>query len=283
MTLTATPGERTAVPAAPGPAGRLRHCAVEAFAVAGRRLRHLRRAPGRFLGITLNPLLTMLVLGFLLEKSLVVPGGGSYQEYLFAGAAVQGGLAGVGPTAIAVGSDLKGGIIDRFRSLPVARSSILLGHTLADFLVGLAGLVVVTGFGLLLGWRPHGDVWQVLLGFALLAAFSYVMLWVGVLFGLASRSLETISSVTPLVVTVLPFLSGAFLATENLPAGLRTVAEWNPVSAVAQACRELWGNPVAQGSGLPAEHPLPVAALTLGTLLLVSVTLALRRYRSAGG
>lgn len=282
MTPTALVQEVTAPPVATGPLGRLRHGATEVFAVAGRRLRHLRRAPGRFLGITLNPLLTMLVLGFLLERSLVVPGGGSYQEYLFAGAAVQGGLAGVGPTAIAVASDLKGGIIDRFRSLPVARSSILLGHTLADFLVGLAGLVVVTGFGLLLGWRPHGGAGQVVLGFGLLAVFSYVMLWVGVLFGLASRSLETISSITPLVVTVLPFLSSAFLATDNLPAGLRTVAEWNPVSAVAQACRELWGNPVAQGSGFPAQHPLPVALLTLGTLLLVSATLALRRYRSAG-
>ncbi|MFE0171832.1 ABC transporter permease [Streptomyces sp. NPDC059002] len=264
------------------PAGRLRHCAVETLAVAGRRLRHLRRSPGRFLGITLNPLLTMLVLGFLLEKSLSVPGGGSYQEYIFAGAAVQGGLAGVGPTAIAVASDLKGGIIDRFRSLPLTRSSVLLGHTFADFLVGLAGLVVVTGFGLLLGWRPHTDTGGFLLGFALLAAFSYVMLWVGVLFGLASRSLETISAVTPLVVTVLPFLSSAFLVPRNLPAGLRTVAEWNPVSAVAQACRELWGNPVAHGSGFPAQHPLPVVALTLGAALLAAATLALRRYGTAG-
>ncbi|MEU9359841.1 ABC transporter permease [Streptomyces sp. NPDC048301] len=283
MTLTASTNTRTAPPPVPGPLGRLRHGATEVLSVAGRRLRHLRRAPGRFLGITLNPLLTMLVLGFLLERSLVVPGGGSYPEYLFAGAAVQGGLAGVGPTAIAVANDLRGGFIDRFRSMPVTRAGILLGHTLADFLVGLAGLAVVTGFGLVLGWRPHGGAAHVALGFVLLAAFSYVMLWVGVLFGLASRSLETISSITPLVVTVLPFLSSAFLATENLPSGLRTVAEWNPVSAVAQACRELWGNPVARGDGFPAQHPLPLAVLTLGALLTVTVTLALRRYRSTGG
>ncbi|MFE1413589.1 ABC transporter permease [Streptomyces sp. NPDC085524] len=275
----------TAAPAAevlrPAP-GRVAAALTETLAVAGRRLRHLRRAPGRFLGITLNPLLTMLVLGFLLEKSLVLPGDGSYQEYLFAGAVVQGGLAGVGPTAIAVAGDVRGGVIDRFRSMPVSRASVLFGHTLADFLVGLGGLAVVALFGLLLGWRPHTGPAAVLAGFGLLAAFNYVMLWVGVLLGLASRSLETISSLTPLVVTVLPFLSGAFLAPENLPAGLRTVAEWNPVTAVARACRELWGNPTAGGDGFPAEHPLTVVALTLGVLLVLTTTAGLRRYRRLG-
>ncbi|KAF4406783.1 MULTISPECIES: ABC transporter permease [Streptomyces] len=255
---------------------------TETLAVAGRRLRHLRRAPGRFLGITLNPLLTMLVLGFLLEKSLVIPGNGSYQEYLFAGAVIQGGLAGVGPTAIAVASDVRGGVIDRFRSMPVSRGAVLFGHTLADFLVGLGSLVVVTGFGLLLGWRPHGSAAAVLAGFGLIAVFNYVMLWVGVLLGLASRSLETISSLTPLVVTVLPFLSSAFLAPQNLPAWLRAFAEWNPVSAVAQACRELWGNPSAAGSGFPAEHPALVIALTLGAVFLLTTVFGLRRYRTVG-
>ncbi|MCX5077874.1 ABC transporter permease [Streptomyces sp. NPDC060334] len=255
---------------------------TETLAVAGRRLRHLRRAPGRFLGITLNPLLTMLVLGFLLEKSLVLPGNGDYQEYLFAGAVVQGGLAGVGPTAIAVAGDVRGGVIDRFRSMPVSRASVLFGHTLADFLVGLGGLVVVALFGLLLGWRPHTGPAGILAGFALVATFNYVMLWVGVVLGLASRSLETISSLTPLVVTVLPFLSGAFLAPENLPVGLRTVAEWNPVTAVARACRELWGNPTAGGAGFPAEHPLTVVALTLGALLVLTTWTGLRRYQRLG-
>ncbi|HET6860674.1 MAG TPA: ABC transporter permease, partial [Streptomyces sp.] len=273
----------TDIRALPAPADRGPAAAVtETLAVAGRRLRHLRRAPGRFLGITLNPLLTMLVLGFLLEKSLVIPGSGDYREYLFAGAVVQGALAGVGPTAIAVAGDIRGGVIDRFRSMPVSRGSVLFGHTLADFVVGIGGLVVVTGFGLLLGWRPHGSPAAVLAGFGLIAVFLYVMLWVGVLLGLTSRSLETISSITPLVVTVLPFLSSAFLAPANLPSWLRTFAEWNPVSAVAQACRELWGNPVAEGSGFPAEHPVLVMALTLGVVFVLACWTSLRRYRTVG-
>ncbi|MEU0743779.1 ABC transporter permease [Streptomyces sp. NPDC006134] len=269
------------VPAGNGSTG-LAAALQETAAVAGRRLRHLRAAPGRFLGITLNPLLTMLVLGFLLERSLSVPGGGDYREYLFAGVAVQAGLAGIGPTAIAVAGDMRGGVIDRFRSMPVSRGAVLFGHTAADWLVGLAGLVPVVLFGLLLGWRPHAGAAQIAAGFALLAAFSYVMLWVGVLLGMASRSLESISSLTPLVVTVLPFLSSAFVAPGNLPAGLRAIAEWNPVSALAQSCRELWGNPVATGGGFAAEHPVAVVALTTGAVFLLACSLSLRRYRTAG-
>ncbi|MGW7446188.1 ABC transporter permease [Kitasatospora sp. NPDC054795] len=258
----------------------MKRLAVEASAVAGRRLRHLRRAPGRFLGITLNPLLSMLVLGILFQKSATVPGGGNYQEYVFAGAVVQAGLAGVGPTAIAVASDVRGGMADRFRSMPIGRSAVLLGHTAADFLVGLGGLAVLTVFGALLGWRPHGGIGETLGAFALAAAFGYAMLWVGVVLGLVSRSLETISSITPLVATVLPFLSTAFVAPQNLPGWLRPVAEWNPVSVVAQTCRRLWHS----GGGttdFPSSHPVPVLALTLGLTLLLSASFGLRRYRTA--
>lgn len=254
---------------------------VEIGAVAGRRLRHLRRAPGRFLGITLNPLLSMLVLGILFQKSATVPGGGDYQEYIFAGAVVQAGLAGVGPTAIAVAADVRGGLADRFRSMPIARSAVLLGHTAADFLVGLLGLAVLTAFGLLLGWRPHGGLPDALASFALAAGFGYVMLWVGVVLGLVSRSLETISSITPLVATVLPFLSTAFVAPQNLPGWLRPVAEWNPVSVVAQSCRSLWHTGSGGAAGFPGQHPVPVIALTLGLTLLLSAGFGLRRYRTA--
>lgn len=254
--------------------------AVEVLAIIRRRLRHLRRMPGRFVGVTLNPLISMIVLGYLFQESIVIPGGGSYQEYLFAGAALQVGLAGVGPTAIAVATDVSGGIIDRFRSMPMSRSAFLVGHTLADLLVGLLGLAVVTGFGLLVGWRSHAGVLPTLGAFAVLTAFIFVMLWVGVLLGLSSRSLETIDSIAPLIVVVLPFLSSAFLAASNLPAWLAPIAEWNPVSTVAGICRQLWGNPTAASSSFPAQHPLLVTTVFLGAMLAVTMTLSLRRYRS---
>lgn len=254
---------------------------TEIVAVAGRRLRHLRRAPGRFIGITMNPLVSMIVLGYLFKNSIVIPGGGRYQEYLFAGAALQVGLAGVGPTAIAVASDLKGGLIDRFRSMPIGRSAVLFGHTLADFLVGLLGLVIITGFGLLLGWRSHTSILSTVAGFAVVAAFLYVMLWVGVFLGMVSRSLETIDGIATLVVVVFPFLSNAFLSAENLPAWLRPIAEWNPISAVSTACRRLWGNPSATEATFPVQHPNIVVIVSLGLLFVLTSVISVRRYRTA--
>ncbi|MEU3712657.1 ABC transporter permease [Streptomyces catenulae] len=255
---------------------------TEVLAVAGRRLHHLRRAPGRVIGVALSPLVSMVMLGYLFRDAVRLPAGGDYGEYVFAGGAVQVALACVGPTAVSVAMDVKGGLVDRFRSLPISRSAVLFGHTLADLLVGLLGLAVVTGAGLLLGWRPRTGALPTLAAFGLIALFVYVMLWVGVLLAMVLRTVETISVVTPFIVVVLPFLSNAFLAPQAMPGPIRPLAEWNPVSAVITACRDLWGNPAAPGSGFPAEHPVTVAAVTLGVLFAVCSALSLRRYRTAG-
>jgi ABC-2 type transport system permease protein len=254
---------------------------TEILAVAGRRLRHLRRAPGRFIGITMNPLVSMIVLGYLFQRSISIPGGGSYQEFLFAGAAIQVGLAGVGPTAIAVASDLKGGLVDRFRSLPISRFSVLVGHTIADWLVGMTGLAIITGFGVLVGWRSHAGVLSTIGGFAVAGVFIYVLLWLGVLLGMTSKSLESIDSISSLIVVVLPFLSSAFLSAEYLPSWLRPIAEWNPISAVATACRQLWGNPGGVGDSFPMQNAAIVVVVTLGVLFLLTSLQSLRRYRTA--
>ncbi|MFJ6694631.1 ABC transporter permease [Streptomyces sp. NPDC091272] len=255
---------------------------TEVLAVAGRRLRHLRRSPGRVIGVVLNPLVSMLMLGYLFRDAITLPAGGDYAEYVFAGGAVQVGLACVGPTAISMAMDLKGGLVDRFRSLPISRSAVPFGHTLADFAVGLLGLGIATAAGLFLGWRSHTGLLPTLAGFALIAVFIYVMLWLGVLFALTMRSVETISVVTPFIVIVLPFLSSAFLSPQSMPALIRPVAEWNPVSAVIATCRDLWGNPATTGGSLPGEHPLAVVAVTLTVLFVSCSFVSLRRYRTAG-
>ncbi|MFF8827752.1 ABC transporter permease [Streptomyces sp. NPDC015131] len=255
---------------------------TEILAVTGRRLRHLRRAPGRVIGVALSPLVSMVMLGYLFRDAIRLPAGGSYGEYVFAGGAVQVALACVGPTAVSVAMDIRGGLVDRFRSLPISRSAVLAGHTLADWLVGMLGLAVVTGAGLLLGWRTRTGLLPTLAAFGLIALFVYVMLWVGVLLATTLRTVETISVVTPFIVVVLPFLSNAFLAPQSMPAAVRPLAEWNPLSAVIAACRDLWGNPAATGGSFPAEHPVAVAAVTLAALLAVCSAVSLRRYRTAG-
>ncbi|MFF9900398.1 ABC transporter permease [Streptomyces longispororuber] len=278
------PGGHAGAPApgTPGAAGTARAVLTEVLAVAGRRLRRLRRAPGRAIGIVLNPLVSLVLLGFLFRDAITLPAGGEYTEYVFAGGAVQVGLACVGPTAVSIAMDLQGGLVDRFRSLPISRSAVPVGYTVADLLVGLVALAVTAGAGLALGWRSHTGLWPTLAGFGLVALFLYAMLWLGVLLAMTLRSVETISVVAPFIVIVLPFLSSAFLAPQSMPAAVRPVAEWNPVSAVIASCRDLWGNPATTGGGFPGQHPLAVVAVTLGVLLATCTAVSLRRFRTAG-
>jgi ABC-2 type transport system permease protein len=254
---------------------------TEIGAVTARRLRHLRRAPGPAIGIVLNPLVYLVMLGYLFGEALALPEVADYADYIFAGCALQVGLSCVGPTAVAMAMDLDGGLVDRFRSLPIGRYAVPFGHSIADWLVGVAALGVTAGAGLLLGWRPHNGLPQALAAFGLLALFVYAMIWLGVLFALTLRNVETISVVAPFIVIVLPFFSSAYLAPESMPAPIRPVAEWNPVSAVTTACRELWGNPAPTGDGLLAEHPLPMAAVTLAVVFAACVAVSLRRFRTA--
>ncbi|MGP3969990.1 ABC transporter permease [Streptomyces sp. 6N223] len=275
-TLAASAAAPAAAPASPAATA-----LTEVGAVTARRLRHLRRAPGRAIGVILNPLVSLVMLGYLFRDALTLPAVGEYADYVFAGCAVQVGLSCVGPTAVAMAQDLNGGLVDRFRSLPIGRYAVPFGHSIADWLVGVAALAVTAGAGLLLGWRPQRGLLPTLAAFGLLAVFLYAMLWLGVLFAMTMRSVETIAVVAPFIVIVLPFFSSAFLAPQAMPAPIRPVAEWNPVSAVAASCRELWGNPAPPGGGLPAEHPLPVVALTLTVVFAACVAVSLRRFRTA--
>jgi ABC-2 type transport system permease protein len=240
--------------------------ALHVAALTGRHLIRLRRSPGRLVGIVLNPLVMLLAFGVLFRDVLAVPAG---IDHVFAGAAVQVGLASLGPTAIGMAEDVRGGLVDRFRSVPVAKVSVLAGHTLADLVSVAAGLVAVTAAGLVLGWRPHGSPLALLGGFALVLAFGYVMVWLGVLLGLTVRALPTVDTVAALALVVFSFLSTAFVPAQGLPSWLRPVAEWNPVSVVVDACRDLWGG----GTG----H-VGAAVAVLAAVLLVTVPCAVRAF-----
>lgn len=254
----------------------------DTIALSGRHVRHVGRAPGKLIGITLTPLVTLLVVGYLFKNSIVWPIQGRYQEYIMAGIAAQVGLASIGPTAIGVAMDLRGGLIDRFRSLPISRTTVLVGHTLSDLMVAVISLCVVLAAGYALGWRAHDGVLPAVGGFGLLLVFTYAMLWIGVLLGLLVRNIETIQSVGALVLVLFTFLSTAFLGIRGMPGWVRPVAEWNPVSSVANACRHLWGNPVVStGNDLPARHSPLVTVISLVAVLLIAVPISMRAYRNA--
>jgi ABC-2 type transport system permease protein len=251
----------------------------ETLTIAGRRLRRLRRAPGRLVGVIMNPIIVLIAFGYLLGGALVLPSGSSYAEYIFAGGMMQIGLAGISPTAIAIAMDLRSGLIDRLRSMPVSRVSVLAGNTLGDLAMGVLGMVVVTATGLVLGWRPHNGILPTLAGFGLVVVFLYAMMWVGVLFGLLWTNLETIESVSSLIAVAFSFLSTGFLVPETMPALIRPIAEWNPFSAAVTACRALWGNPQG-GGGFATDNSALVVVVSLAVVLLVTNVLSVRRYRT---
>ncbi|MEV6598121.1 ABC transporter permease [Actinoplanes sp. NPDC051346] len=252
---------------------------VETFALARRRLSHLRRTPGRLVGVVMNPLVLLLAVGYLFENAIATPSSGRYIDYLMAGVLLQVGLASIGPTAISVAMDLKLGMMDRFRSLPISRAAVTVGHSLSDTVTGIVGVVLVSLVGLALGWRPHGDPWEIGLGFLTVIVFVHAMVWVGILLGQTVRNLESIDSIGALVLVVFSFLSNAVFPAQAMPQWIQPFVEWNPTSATATWCRQLWGLSEPSGEGFVPQHPGLVALVAVGTLLVAAVWASLRRFR----
>ncbi|MEU0179441.1 ABC transporter permease [Streptomyces massasporeus] len=254
----------------------------DSFALVGRQMRHIRRMPEQLLGITVMPVALVVVFGYLFGSAMQVPGEGGYKEYIMAGIFAQVMLANITTTAVGVVGDLNNGLVDRFRALPIFRSSVLVGRTVADAVLVAWTCAVMAGVGYLIGWRAHNGVLRTLAGFGLLLLMGFAMSWLGALIGLTLRNAEAVSALAGVVMMPLAFLSNAFVPLDGLPGWLRTIAEWNPVSAVVSASRDLFGNERGtSGGAFPAEHPIPTALVVLVVLIAVTVPLAGRAYQKA--
>jgi ABC-type polysaccharide/polyol phosphate export permease len=176
-------------------------------------------------------------------------------------------------------------MIDRFRSLPMARSAVLVGRTVADLGTAVIGLAFLTVSGLIVGWSIDASAASAAAGFALLLAFALAMSWLGTVLGLLVRSPDAVMGVVFITLFPLSFVSNMFVATDRLPGVLQTVAEYNPLSAVTAAVRELFGNPgaVPADAPWPLEHPVLASVLWCAAIIAVCAPLAVRRYRSAVG
>jgi ABC-2 type transport system permease protein len=206
--------------------------------------------------------------------------GSSYREFLVGGILVQTIAFGMMGPAMSIAADMTEGIVDRFRTLPTSRTAYLLGHLIAELGAAMVALVVLTLSGLLVGWRIHTDVLHAVAAFGLLVLFATAMIWLGTLLGLIARSVDAVQGFVFLTIFPLTFLSIAFVPSNTLPSVLQTIAEWNPVSAVVAAVRQLFGNAGgAAPTAWPLEHPV-VAALAWSVLLLaVVVPLTIGRFR----
>ncbi|HEX5499340.1 MAG TPA: ABC transporter permease [Thermomicrobiales bacterium] len=261
--------------------GGVRQALADGLVIAGRNLKRVPRIPELAIFAVLQSIMFVLLFAYVFGGAIPLPGGGSYREFLMPGIFAQTVVFAAATTAVGMVDDIAKGIIDRFRSLPIARSAVLTGRALFD-LVYMAGILVVLLLsGLAVGWRVHTSLPQFVAGVALLLVFTFAMSWIGVWLGLSVRSVESANQVGFMVIFPLTFLSNVFVPPQTLPWILRPIAEWNPVSALTSATRELWGNPNPYvGQGFPAEHPVLLTLIWVVVLVAIFAPLGVHRYRS---
>jgi ABC-2 type transport system permease protein len=258
-----------------------RQAAADGLVVAWRNLKRVPRIPELAIFAILQSIMFVLLFAFVFGGAIPLPGGGSYREYLMPGIFVQTLAFASITTAIGMADDMTKGLIDRFRSLPMARSAVLSGRTSADVVYNAGILVVLMLSGLVVGWRVNDGIAEFLLAVLLLLSFAYAMAWIGVLLGLIVPTVEVVQQLGFLVIFPITFLSNAFVPTATLPGILQPIAEWNPVSSLTQATRELFGNPSPSPSNsFPSEHPLFLSIAWIVVLLAVFAPLAVRKYRA---
>jgi ABC transporter DrrB family efflux protein len=259
----------------------IRWAAADGWTVTRRYLTHLARRPFQVVMMVAFPILMTLMFGYLLGGGMAVPGGGGYLDFLMPGMFGMTMLFGMSTTMVAVLDDAAKGVTDRFRSLPMAPSAVLVGRSTADMLNSVIGLAAILCCGLVVGWRPHGSVAETVVAIALLLLLRFALLWIGIYLGLVIKT----PTVVPLVQTLefpLGFLSNAFVASSTMPAWLGTAADWNPLSSTVAATRELFGNPGASGDSWITWHATLMAVVWPLVLLAIFAPLSVRRYRRLG-
>lgn len=247
-----------------------------------RDLKHWQREPWTPLSGIAFTIMLVLVFGYLFGGSIVLPGGGDYLDYLMPGMFALAMMFGLEGTMTAIANDSRRGVTQRFRSLPISSVAVPLGRAGADLANSTVELLVLVGGGLVIGWRAGGSWSESLLAVALLLWLRFALLWVGILLGLVLRGEGGVMAVQVLV-WPLGFLSNVFVSPEDMPAWLGTVAQWNPVSATAAACRDLFGNPTGITTGPLAEHATTVALVWPLVIAAVFVPLSARAYRRLSG
>jgi ABC transporter DrrB family efflux protein len=278
MTAISLPGASLA----PEPAGaRLWWAVKDTWVLARRSIARIIREPEQLSDVTIQPVIFVLLFTYVFGSAIVLPGGGSYHQYLISGMFGMT-MAGSAPgTAVGLTSDMSTGLIDRFRSLPMSRSAVLAGRTLADLLTQVIGIVVLVATGLAVGWRIHNGVGDALLAAALSLLFAFAMTWAGACAGMVLRSPEAAQAMGFIIFLPLSFVSNAFVPTQGMPSWLRVFANWNPMSAVAASCRTLFGgpNPAATVSAWPMQHPELAVVVWSVALIAIFAPTAVFLYR----
>lgn len=253
----------------------------DTWVVARRGLLHIRRQPEALADVTIQPIMFVLLFAYVFGGAINVVGG-SYREFLMGGVFAQTIVFGAFGVALALAYDRTNGAIDRFRSLPMARGSVLAGHAVASLLRGLLPIILMSLCGLVVGWRINSSVVDAIGGYALMIGFSFAIIWVGVLLGSLLPSPEAVQGVGFTVIFPVTFIASTFVPIETLPGILRPIAEWNPVTSMSEALRRLFGNPAAEFGAetpWPIQHSILYSVIWTVGIVVVCAPLAVRAYQ----
>ena len=269
------PREQFAIPARPaGPSfGR------QVSALVRRNLLHIRRQPENLADVTVQPVMFVLLFAFVFGGAIAVAGG-NYREWLLPGIMAQTMAFSSFVVASGLCNDLNKGIIDRFRTLPIQRASILIARSASSLIHSSIGVVVMSLTGLIVGWRIHSGLVDAVLGYLILLGFGFVMIWIGIVVGSRLKTIEAVNGVMFTTTFPITFLANTFAPPESMEPWLRPIAEWNPLSAVVQAMRQLWGNAPAVGpdAALPLQHPVLASLVWIVGLTVVIAPIAIKAF-----
>ena len=256
---------------------------LDGAVVAKRNIIKIKRVPDILVFTTLSPIMFILLFAYVFGSQISTPGL-SYKEFLIPGIFAQTVIFGATFTGAGMADDIQKGIIDRFRSLPMARSAVLVGRTVSDVGYNVVTMVVMAVTGVIVGWRIHTDPLRAAAGFLLLLAFAYAVSWVMALIGLIVPSPDVVNNASFIVIFPVTFIANTFVPTNNFPTPLRVFANWNPVSTLTQAARQLFGNTsdrLRPSSDWSMQHPAVYTLLWCVALVAVFAPLSVRQYRRA--
>ena len=257
---------------------------TDTLIITQRQLRLLTRVPEVLIFSTIQPVMFVLLFRYVFGGSIDTGQPGGYVQLLMPGIFVQTVAFTLAGTASGLAEDMKKGLIDRFRSLPISQSALVMGRTLGDSLLNIVVLAVMGIAGYLVGWRPSSGPLSVAIGFLFLLFFGYALSWVGIYVGLSASDARVVQNVSFLVTFPLTFLSNAFAPTTGMPRALQYFAEWNPVSTMVAACRELFGleNQFGATAGsFPSENPLLTSFIYMIIIMAIFIPISVRKYKRA--
>ncbi|MCU1356152.1 MAG: transporter permease [Acidimicrobiales bacterium] len=286
MTAPTTADATIDVAAVATPAGAALHppkgVLHDVWVIARRGLIHMKRQPEALTDATIQPIMFVVMFGYVFGGAIEPPGGGNYREFLMGGIIAQTIVFSAFGVALGLANDRKNQAVDRFRSLPIARGAVLGGYAVANLLKALLPIALMSITGYVIGWRIRGDLTHTLGAYLLMVAFAFAMIWVGVLLGSLVKSPEGVNGVAFVALFPITFVASTFVPVESMPGPLKVVAQWNPTTTLADSLRELFGNPhTVAGPGDPwsIAHPVAYTWIWVVSIVVLAAPLAVRSYQ----